>query len=610
MLSPILDGERFLNEIHSQSIVEEPETNIEDDRETCVDDPSSNIENPHRDDIVLNIPITVDDCETQNIDTELKISNINSRKNSYKNENRHENEYMVRNLSSHALSMFDPLATSTSSENAVQLPDQNLVSDLSELVSKIVDSMATISYDDPNMYPQDNVSNLLQDQIYSFSTNDISNLTRDRTNSDYQVSVDNINYSPSRTDKVLSQLANMPSTSHGYLIPNAISQEPNVLAPLPDSVMLDDNSILVSVSNTSLNRQHVTGTHVVDPNLYEGSISAANANLSSLLLTNDEYENNVLQTNMDITSQKNVSANNIVNKNDNKNAQKQSRAEFLVDYDSDSNEQTPSDSGICTENTSLDRSPDSETKELNTDNCNNQSVRNNFIKQNCILSNENNDGKNYNNRDNITISVDNCVDRNSNNIGSLELSYSETSINNQKNQAGTSHNMQSPEFIPQDEEAHKVCSSVKNCDVNNDNRLSECSTMCSGISQTEVGNSNIDGENPSFKIDHCEDNNSSERLSTGNNVSRSRSCSNGETNVQLSTASSQIQPESSNVTTVLHQRKLKKATSPKKKKKSRSRTGGHESRLWTSGRVVLENRNFLDRRSPVRLNLDHFVDDG
>lgn len=667
---------------------------------------------------------------------ERRNSNLShaSRKSSRNESTSSSHDFMIRNLSSNALSMFDPLAATSSSsvninpiasENNILLPDQFLVSNLSDQVSEIADKLSQITYGDLPENSMDtgrnyslidtSISNLLQDQvaaqIYSYSSNDVSNLMHRSEGAEFQSSINNVNYSPARSDKVISQLANMPSTSHGYLIPNAISHEPAILSTLSSnsSAIYDEDLFLNPINNPMMISQQSAN---LENDLFNDSISVANANLSSLLLTNEEFHNRFLAQTADTSnalsncdeasfysaSDETITAERLDDYHAGENAARQ-RAKFLIGYDSDNNEPTPGDSGICTENTSLDRTPDSEIKDLHSEknkatsslNVNDredrlavQNISNevdkdlsygHFMDQNRILSSDNKQRLNSSddkvlldeptqlrssfsssNKGSVTITTDGSEP---DVISSLHINYSEDSANVQKNDAGPSHNpMQSPEFVQNlISEPTADLSDISISDRTEANRSPCDKILCSNpiaeklsdedssVAATAVESSpdrtcnDLDAK-VIDKVENCDNNistcslnecsvsavtnseipivtNAHERNIVQVQEFNSESVSNSNVIIlpqnQIVESVETVDRESSpgaNATGVLNQRKLRKSTSSVKSKKKKSRGSTRESRIWSPGRFVLENRSRVEQRSPMRLNLDQLVDDG
>lgn len=302
----------------------------------------------------------------------------------------------LRNLSSNGLMMFDPLvinavSASTSSDGNRQLPDHDLVTSLNEQVTEIADRLSSIA------------SDVVIDQKHSYSISEPA-----------LVSADDSEPFPFSNE----QLPCMPSTSHGYLIPNAISHEPVVMSSLShnNSAVFNQEDESNESNNTLLN----TELPMIIPENIDSEIgntninlSIANANLSSLLLTNEEYresfvEQNVVDDNTSFHSAKNFDEVTV----------KDDRVKFMLGYESE--HETPADSGVSTENTSLDRSPATENKEM----------RNNHLKpQNGVITNPADNTKD----EKSTAAIKNSIDN-------VNINYSEGT--SQENQAGSSNLVQ------------------------------------------------------------------------------------------------------------------------------------------------------------------------
>ncbi|XP_045485941.1 lateral signaling target protein 2 homolog [Pieris rapae] len=274
----------------------------------------------------------------------------------------------IRNLSTNGLMTFDPLLINAVSTDNRQIPDQELVTSLNEQVTEIADRLSSIVSDVE-----------ILDQMHSFSTNDVT-LTDDS---------EAFGFSGPRNE----QLSCMPSTSHGYLIPNAISQEPVVLASLSHNNSAVFNQDDENTPNDLLMMPDLEA-EIVNTN-----ISIANVNLSSLLLTNEEFRNII-----EDESEDNASFH---------SAKEDDRVKFILGYESD--HESPVDSGVSTENTSLDRSPDAD-----------QNKKNNFIENR------------VNEEFNVNINYKEC-DEQKNEAGSSEividrLNGESSSVNNCNNE--------------------------------------------------------------------------------------------------------------------------------------------------------------------------------
>ncbi|KOB68366.1 Uncharacterized protein OBRU01_18412, partial [Operophtera brumata] len=235
----------------------------------------------------------------------------------------------LRNLSTNGLMMFDPLVinamTASASDANRQFPDHDLVTSLNEQVTEINDRLSSIAGNDVDII----------DPMHSFSTSDVPSLISTEDSNEF-------GFAGAR-----NELTCMPSTSHGYLIPNAISHEPAVLSSLSHN-----NSTVFNPeddSETMTNSAMIMPDHPIDNDITTNiTLSIANANLSSLLLTNEEYMES-FETNDDASfhSAKMTMEN-----------QDDDKVKFMLGYESD--HESPADSGVSTENTSLDRSPDNE----------------------------------------------------------------------------------------------------------------------------------------------------------------------------------------------------------------------------------------------------------
>lgn len=238
----------------------------------------------------------------------------------------------LRNLSTSGLMMFDPLLinamTSSTSDSNRQFPDHDLVTSLNEQVTEINDRLSSIAGNDVDII----------DPMHSFSTNDVPTLISTEDSEAF-------GFAGTRNE----QITCMPSTSHGYLIPNAISHEPAVLSSLSQN-----NSTIFNpeddTENAMTNSAMIMPDHPIDTDITTNiTLSIANANLSSLLLTNEEYRENFETRDADNTSFHSAKMT-IENQDD--------KVKFMLGYESE--HESPADSGVSTENTSLDRSPDVE----------------------------------------------------------------------------------------------------------------------------------------------------------------------------------------------------------------------------------------------------------
>ncbi|XP_038219755.1 lateral signaling target protein 2 homolog [Zerene cesonia] len=391
----------------------------------------------------------------------------------------------LRNLSTNGLMMFDPLvinavAASTSNETPRQIPDQELVTSLNEQVTEIADRLSSI------------VSEVdILDQMHSYSTNDVPTLTESSED-----------FFPGPRNE---QLSCMPSTSHGYLIPNAISQEPVVLASLSQN-----NSAVFNQDDASEignNDLPLIIPDNIDAEIVNSNISLANVNLSSLLLTNEEFRQII---DNDSRSEDNTSFHSAKMDND-------ERVKFMLGYDSD--HESPADSGVSTENTSLDRSPDTDQNKIKD---------NHFMEQNRVLNSEVDKDAKSNLESSFDISGEVTVN----------INYKEQ--DNQKNEAGSSQ---------------IVIDRLNGESSNENNTQEEFRTIEEVI--TELRRQRLSDMNITSIEERTETPNSSQ-------------------------------------------------TSVRKKRKS---GGKSKKKKWSPSMVILDNRTTQAQNSPLRLNLDHFVDE-
>ncbi|XP_041985218.1 lateral signaling target protein 2 [Aricia agestis] len=419
----------------------------------------------------------------------------------------------LRNLSTNGLMMFDPLvinalSASTSSESNRQIPDHDLVTSLNEQVTEIADRLSSIVSD---------VDILDHNPMHAFSTSDVTLLTTDSTED--------------LTGPRNELLSCLPSTSHGYLIPNAISQEPVVLSSLSHNSSAvfnqdEDNDINNAILNPDLPLmiQENIEAEVVNTN-----ISIANANLSSLLLTNEEFRESFVDANDDNTSFH--SARTTMDKDED-------RVKFMLGYESD--HESPVDSGVSTENTSLDRSPDTDqSKDLK---------ENHYMQQNRVLKSpesETEDGKEKN-----------SLERSFNDMGDVTVNINYVEHNTQKNEAGSSH--------------------IDNVNID---RLSE-------------ENLNEEASNDQNWQDTPEDIRTIEDVISG--LRRQRVAD--RKNILLEESRSREGDSS-------------QSHRPRRNKKSGSKSKKKKSKIWPPGLMIIDSRSTQNQNSPLRLNLDHFVDE-
>ncbi|XP_063629698.1 lateral signaling target protein 2 homolog isoform X2 [Cydia splendana] len=400
----------------------------------------------------------------------------------------------LRNLSTNGLMMFDPLvinAGNSGEPSNRQLPDHDLVTSLNEQVTEIADRLSSIVSD---------VDILDHNQIHSFSTNDVPTLISSEPTEPY--------FSGPKNE----QLSCMPSTSHGYLIPNAISHEPVVLASLShnnSAVFTQEEESAIATDLPLIIPDNI------DADIVNTNICIANANLSSLLLTNEEFRQNFIDNN-EVANDNNSftsAKTHIENSDDDK-------VKFMLGYESE--HESPVDSGVSTENTSLDRSPDTENKEIK---------ENHFMQQNRVLKTE---------EDKAINTLESSFSSVNNGDVSVNINYEETDT--QKNEASSSINV-------------------------NTDRLSD-----------EAVNTKSEELRMAEEVINELARNIVADLSTQDNNSMTNS----------SPSSSRQKKE---------ERRLRKSSKSKKKKK-----------MWSPGTVILDNRS-AQAQSPLRLNLDHFVDE-
>ncbi|KAM3960634.1 lateral signaling target protein 2 homolog [Aphomia sociella] len=423
----------------------------------------------------------------------------------------------LRNLSTNGLMMFDPLvinaAASTSTENR-QLPDNDLVTSLNEQVTEIADRLSSIVSSDVEIEPNQK----------SFSTNDVPSLI---TND-----VEAFGFAGPRNE----QLSGMPSTSHGYLIPNAISQEPVVMSlSHNNSAIFNQDTDNIDINSAIMNSDlPIIIPDNIDTQIVNTNISIANANLTSLLLTNEEFRQNFIEQNDDNTSFH--SANMTIDREEDE------RVKFMLGYESD--HESPVDSGVSTENTSLDRSPDTEQSKDIKDN--------HFMQQNRVLeSPEEKDTKNT--LESSFSDVNNDV---------VNINYVEQDTI--KNEAGSSR-IDVLNRLSSDEEGLNEATNVKVQDW--------------GVNATEEEYMTIDEVITELRRHRVADKQIS-TLTEDNNVS----------------SSAEVAPAAS------------QSSSRQKSRRSGSKSKKKKSKMWPPGMVILDNRS-INQNNPLRLNLDHFVDE-
>ncbi|KAI5645682.1 FYVE zinc finger domain-containing protein [Phthorimaea operculella] len=381
----------------------------------------------------------------------------------------------LRNLSTNGLNMFDPLViNAASTSDTRQMPDHDLVTSLNEQVTEIADRLSSIATSDADMLEH-------RDSIHSFSTNDVPTLisTEDEA----------FGFSGPRNE----QLSCMPSTSHGYLIPNAISQEVQVLSLSHNNsaVFNQEEENVGAILNSDL---PLIIPDNIDTAIVNTNISIANANLSSLLCTNEEIRN--------LEDGDNISFHSAVNLE-----REEDRVKFMLGYESE--HESPVDSGVSTENASLDRSPDSDLSKQIKDT--------HYMEQNRVLKSP----------DCKETALENSFSNDTVNINYVE---NET----QKNEAGSSE----------------------------ETRLQDWST-----NSTQPEYSSIEEVISELRRQRQSDMKINSLIEDENREP----------------------PQSSS------KKKNRKSSKTKRKKK------------WSPGIVILDNRS--QHQSPLRLNLDHFVDE-
>ncbi|XP_072934900.1 lateral signaling target protein 2 homolog [Epargyreus clarus] len=432
----------------------------------------------------------------------------------------------LRNLSVNGLMMFDPLVinavtASTSGETNRLIPDQDLVTSLNEQVTEIADRLSSIVAD---------VDILDHNQMHSFSTNDVPTLISTE-------STEAFGFSGPRNE----QLSCMPSTSHGYLIPNAISQEPVVLASLSHN-----NSAVFNQEEDGDTNAHSDLPLIIpdniDAEIVNANLSIATANLSSLLLTNEEFRQNFIDNDMVEQDNSSFHSANMTMERE------EDRVKFMLGYESD--HESPVDSGVSTENTSLDRSPDTDqSKEIKD---------NHFMQQNRVLKSP--DGERADEKE-----PKNTLESSFSNEGDVTVNINFVEQHTQKNEAGSSH-------------------------VNSVN-IDRFSSDEDWSSQAAVGRDNWGANTPD------EDYMTIDELITElrrHRESDKKISSLVEENRSSSTEAATSQSSGS------RQRKTRKSSLKSKKKKTK---------MWSPGIVILDNRSTQSQNSPLRLNLDHFVDE-
>ncbi|KAJ8709678.1 hypothetical protein PYW08_009682 [Mythimna loreyi] len=449
----------------------------------------------------------------------------------------------LRNLSTNGLMMFDPLvinavSASTSDSNR-QIPDHDLVTSLNEQVTEIADRLSSIAASDVDI--------LDHNQMHSFSANDMPTLISTDDSEAY-------GFSGPRNE----QLSCLPSTSHGYLIPNAISHDPAVLSSLShnnSAVFNQEDDAGNDMNSAMLNSDlPLIIPDNIDADIVNTNISIANANLSSLLLTNEEY-NTLAEETADGDNTSFHSAKMTLDRED-------ERVKFMLGYESE--HESPVDSGVSTENTSLDRSPDTENKDI-------KDIRDNhFMQQNRVLKSpdaEADDDKHTKNTLESSFS-----DVNNDNDVTVNINYVED--DSSKNEAGSSSVMDKViNRLSSDEEGLNEATSVNSVSSEARRVLSDW-----GANAGDEDYRTIDEVITELRRHREADKKISSLVEEDNNVS----------------SNADVGPSQSR---------------PKKSRKSNAKSKKKKSKIWSPGMVILDNRSAQNQNSPLRLNLDHFVDE-
>ncbi|CAH2097027.1 unnamed protein product [Euphydryas editha] len=426
----------------------------------------------------------------------------------------------LRNLSTNGLMMFDPLvinavSASTSGESSNrQIPDQELVTSLNEQVTEIADRLSSIVSD----------VDILEHQTHSFSTNDVPKLISTDNSEDFS-------FTGPRND----QMSCMPSTSHGYLIPNAISQEPVVLASLSHN----NSAVFNQDEENNLNRVILSSDAPlimpsIDADLVNIDMAIASVNLSVILMDQEYNRNTNLNENND------NSKTSYTERTSNENEE---RVKFMLGHESD--HESPADSGVSTENTSLDRSPDTDQ---------NKDVKeSHFMQQNRVLKSpveERIEEKDCNTLESSFSDVREDI---------VNINYVENDT--QKNEAGSSR--------------------IES--VNIDRLSEEASNQATNVSGLQNWGTN----------DPLEEFRTIEDVIT--ELRRHREADQKISSLVEENKSNDV-PNSSQSSSRRKSRKSDVKTKKKKKK-------------WSPRHVILNHRLNQNQSNPLRLNLDHFVDD-
>lgn len=426
----------------------------------------------------------------------------------------------LRNLSTNGLNMFDPLVINAAGESSRPLPDHDLVTSLNEQVTEIADRLSSIVADVD-----------MVEHNHSFSTNDVPTLIA--------TDEEAFAYSGPRNE----QLSCLPSTSHGYLIPNAISQEPVVLS------LSHNNSAVFNQeeeSNGANNDLPLIIPDNIDSVIVNTNISIANANLSSLLLTNEEFRHNFIDNNDDNNSFHSASM--TMERNEDE------RVKFMLGYESD--HESPVDSGVSTENASLDRSPDTESKNIK---------ENHFMEQNRVLKSP--DGGR--DKDN------NVLESSFSDVNNDTVNFNYVEDDTQKNEAGSSSVIEGVNIRLSDNEA-------TNSRINEWVEDDEYRSIEDVITEIRRHKTQEEAANSSW----------------GTNRPQEEYRSIDEVITELRRQREDLQdnntnPEPSQSST---KKKTRKGSKSKRKKK-----------MWSPGIVIIDNR--ASQNSPLKLNLDHLVDE-
>ncbi|KAJ0170844.1 hypothetical protein K1T71_013616 [Dendrolimus kikuchii] len=437
----------------------------------------------------------------------------------------------LRNLSTNGLMMFDPLvinavSASTSNDNR-QIPDQDLVTSLNEQVTEIADRLSSIVTADVDII----------DHLHSFSTNDMPTLVSTEDSEAFGLS------GPRN-----EQLSCMPSTSHGYLIPNAISHEPVVLSSLShnNSAVFNQEGESHDLTGAILNADlPLIIPDNIDAGIVNTNISIANANLTSLL-TNEEFGQNFIDNEVIDDSTSFHSAKMSLDRDD-------ERVKFMLGYESD--HESPVDSGVSTENTSLDRSPDTDQMK--------DVKENHYMQQNRVLKSpvcERDDEKENNTLESSFSDVNNDV--------TVNINYSED--HTIKNEAGSSSTMVD-NVINRLSSDEGGLNEARNMDSEERRVLQDWGLIAPDeeLRTIEVVLNKLSRHHVSEMKKHLaeDDNNCSEGPSQSRENNR------------------------------------------KKNRKVNYKSKTKKGKMWSPRIVILDNRSTRNQSTPLRLNLDHLVEE-